>query len=745
MRKINLSIMTMFLAALILATASCRKKEEVDPEHATTEESMQVKAIVYAYTIKASESMVDGSQLNLPPGSFIAIESGTRGPLYLKNFKGLPGQPITFINHSSGKTILKGSGSWTLKVGNCKDIRITGSGSSDTYGILVDGGHNAVTLPELTTDFEIDHIEVKNAGFAGIMGKTDPNCDSKTWRENFLMTDVSLHDNYIHDVKGEGFYIGYSFYNGRSESCGTVYPHEIHGLRIYKNIIKNSGCEGIQVGCAAKDCEIFDNYIENYGTDPFAAYQNNGLQIGAGTAGKCYNNIIRKGPGNGMQVFGTGGNLIYNNVIADAGSIGIFCDERTAPTEGFIFINNTIVNTGSDGMRLYSEQVPMNTIINNIIVNPKSGKYVNTTSGVKLNEKNNYYSMDISSVKFVNYAEGNYTLNQGSPAVNTGWDVSSYGITHDLLKATRPSGGVFDIGAYEYGGTVISDPVSAPAPAPAPDPSSPISGLTLINADTDKDISGLTHGQEINFAIIGTTKLNVRANPAASTGSVVFMLDGKIFRTESYAPYALAGDGSGGNYYAWTPSLGRHTLIVTPYSLAGGKGTAGMPLTVEFTVVNSLVSNPVPTPIPSTTVKFLAAEDAYLDRGIRYNNSYLRVENGRRVTYLKFNVSSVTSFSSAKLRLKCDGDEGYGTVKVSTGSHNNWTENTITSNSAPGVSSTIAFQKNTFQKGKVYEFDLSSAIKSNGTYTIIITMDSGGNDMSFGSSEGSSGPELIIN
>lgn len=462
-------IVLMLSVMTTLNFSSCTKKEEVNPVKQApvvsdssvsdgkpapkpSDKPVQQPAVV-AYTIKASESTVDGSKLNLPPGSVVAIEAGSRGPLYLKNFTGTASQPITFINAAGGQAILKGSGPWALKVGACKNIRITGSGGGGEYGLVVDGGNNGFVLPELSTDFEIDHVEVRNTGFAGIMAKTDPNCDSKTWRDNFVMRNVSFHHNYIHDVGGEGFYIGNSFYNGKQESCGTVYPHTIEGIRVYENTVKNSGCEGIQVGCATKDCEIYNNHIENYGKTPFANYQNNGLQIGAGTSGKCYNNVILNGPGNGLIMNGTGGNIVYNNIIVNAGALGIFCDERTTPVGGYSFINNTIVNSGSDGIKLYSEQVDMNNVINNIIINPGTGKYINTSSGVRLNEKNNYYSKDLASVKFANPGSGNYSLLNGSPAVNKGQDVSSFGIREDLKGSLRPIGGAFDIGAYEFTGS----------------------------------------------------------------------------------------------------------------------------------------------------------------------------------------------------------------------------------------------------------------------------------------------------
>jgi hypothetical protein len=455
------SFILSFCIALLIGFTSCEKKEEIIPneplpigEVEKPEEPTKpvdpVKPITIAYTVKASENTLDGSKLNIAPGSYVAFEAGQRGPLYIKNFVGEEGNPITFINSKNGQTIFKGSGPWAIKVGYSKHIKISGTGTKNAeYGIMVDGGHNGLVLPELTTNYEINNVEVKNCGFAGIMGKTDPNCDKSTWRDNFIMKGVSLHHNYIHDVDGEGFYIGNSFYNGKSESCGTVYPHEIHGLRVFKNIVKNVGCEGIQVGCASRDCEVYDNYIENPGKSPFANFQNNGLQIGAGTSGKCYNNIIKNAPGNGMIVNGVGGNLVYNNFILNSGQLGIFCDERTTPTGGYSFINNTIVNTGSDGIKLYSEEVPFNNIINNIIINPKTGKFLNTNNGVKVTNNNNYFSADIASVKFENAGSGNYKLGTGSPAIDKGANVSSFGITKDLLGNTRVLGSAADIGAYE--------------------------------------------------------------------------------------------------------------------------------------------------------------------------------------------------------------------------------------------------------------------------------------------------------
>src|SRR5205085_3555973 len=106
----------------------------------------------------------------------------------------------------------------------------------------------------------------------------------------------------------------------------------------------------------------------------------------------------------------------------------------------------------------------------------------------------------------------------------------------------------------------------------------------------------------LNLATLPTRNLNVRANTNPVTvGSVVFALTGTQTnnRTETNAPYSLFGDVSG-NYNPWTPAVGSYTLKGTPFSGAGGSGSAGTPLTVNFTVTNQ-GSTPTPTATPTAT------------------------------------------------------------------------------------------------------------------------------------------------
>ena len=94
---------------------------------------------------------------------------------------------------------------------------------------------------------------------------------------------------------------------------------------------------------------------------------------------------------------------------------------------------------------------------------------------------------------------------------------------------------------------------------------------TLINAETDEPVPGfdpILEGATLKLSDLPTRKLSIRANTSApNVGSVKFGLDGNDdYRTEKRPPYALTGD-QGGDYAAWTPSVGKHRVTAT----AGGK------------------------------------------------------------------------------------------------------------------------------------------------------------------------------
>lgn len=450
----------------------------------------------------------DATQLGVNPGEKICIQAGTYNRVAIANILGTATMPVTVVN-TGGLVTFDGTSNPTgLALNNCKYVKLTGSGDAQfQYGIKVQqtgAGVSGITIASLSDYVEVEKVEVAGADFAGIMIKTDPTCDPATWRQNFTMHNVKVHHNYIHDVKGEGLYIGNTFYSqGVTRTCDgrtvTLYPHDIVGLQIYNNITQRTGAEGIQYACAS-NAEVHHNTVLDAGLSPFALYQSNGIQVGGGAGGRLYNNVIKNSQADGIILVGhLGNNKVFNNLVTDSKEYGIFCDDRpgSLANTSVLLANNTIVRTKLDGIGLFNE-INFTTVVNNVIMFPGSGFYIYANEGVPYADQNNYKSSDYNTTTFVNIDAGDYHPRAGSPLVDAGRAVNGYGITFDLDDKARPINNVYDIGAYEYGsaagGRLASDEYIKPSSiALIAFPSPCVEKLTVqLNQEVIKELSVVT-------------------------------------------------------------------------------------------------------------------------------------------------------------------------------------------------------------------------------------------------------------
>lgn len=315
---------------------------------------------VIEQTVAVANGLTNYSDVR--PGDTVCIAAGTRGDLLLRNFQGTAEDPITFIN-AGGQAVINSNTSHGILVQNSRFFRLTGSGANDIeYGIkIVNSTNGGVQVGYRSSDFEIDHIEVSGVGGAGISAKTEAVCsdgstndydydadgtklgdlDDVVNRNNFTQYNFVFHDNYVHDIGTVAFYIGSSFYQGRRISCGsgpeTVYAPVIIGVSVYNNRIANTGTDGMQVGSAIDNCSIYHNEIlrDSQANEP---YQQSGIMNNLGSVCNIYSNFIKDGGGPGIFVQGNGGNIIYNNVIVNAGqnkSLGNNCGD------GIIVVNGS--------------------------------------------------------------------------------------------------------------------------------------------------------------------------------------------------------------------------------------------------------------------------------------------------------------------------------------------------------------------------------------------------------------------
>ncbi|MEI6140725.1 MAG: choice-of-anchor Q domain-containing protein, partial [Mariniphaga sp.] len=432
---------------------------------------------------------LDAAYQNIKPGDTLVFVSGAKNYLLIKNFHGAPGKPLVMIN-SGGPVIIDTDHYYGISIANCQYIKLTGTGDpSQTYGFQVKRVANGsgLGIGELSSDFEIDHVSIENCKIGGLYAKTDPDCSLTSVRGNFTQHNTIIHDNYVANVADEGMYIGSTKYDGQTVFCNgkdtVLMPSLLDGVRVYNNIVKYSGWDGIQVSSASKDCKIYNNTIL-FDSQAEANAQMSGIMIGGGTKCDCFNNFISQGKGDGIESHGLGGTRIFNNIILDAGKsylpadltqmkYGIYISDN----DSSIYIeNNNIVNPKSDGIRFASVTGNVNVIASNVIINPGNfDLYQNGNTWAKgvdsyimrpdpgfiFTLQNNYLSRNADSVKFVSttfQTPVDFKLLAGSPLIDHA--DADKNINFDFSGSPRPSGIKSDIGAFEF----KSDTVPTPKP-----------------------------------------------------------------------------------------------------------------------------------------------------------------------------------------------------------------------------------------------------------------------------------------
>jgi hypothetical protein len=166
------------------------------------------------------------------------------------------------------------------------------------------------------------------------------------------MNNIYIHHNYIHNITGEGMYIGHTGPDG-GQGGNQLLPVRMRNVVIAYNRVDHTGWDGIQLSNATTGNKIQHNTIINFGTSNQYGQQA-GIILGGNTQGDIYDNTIKYGTGNGIQNFGFGMNKIYNNYIekvgrngSDRGFEGVFCNDilitsEWRPKQQIQAYNNTI-------------------------------------------------------------------------------------------------------------------------------------------------------------------------------------------------------------------------------------------------------------------------------------------------------------------------------------------------------------------------------------------------------------------
>lgn len=350
---------------------------------------------------------------------------------------------------ASGDTIIVFAGDYadfsvsmdhvTVKVNPGDTVTISHTTTSQTDWIRVYGAYDV-----------IDGFEVLNSPRFGIRAATTDH--------------VTIQNNKVHNNYDCGIFTAFAPYvliqnnetylNGYRN--GSNFQHGIY--------ISNSD--------TPNDFPVVrgNNSHNNYGSGlqlngDFQTTDGSGATDGVISGAIIENNLIHDNGGKGFSLISVQGATVRNNVMYNDGGAGEIhfatqagthtCNSgATGCTDGHSLDsnNNVVVNNTIGGSTVAAIRITdgiNNVMFNNILISSNSS-YVDETGGP------NYYSsastLTTSTGLFTNYAGHDYHLAPGSAAIGHG--VATYqsqsAPSLDIVGVTRPQGGSYDSGAYEY-------------------------------------------------------------------------------------------------------------------------------------------------------------------------------------------------------------------------------------------------------------------------------------------------------
>jgi len=396
---------------------------------------------------------VDGDELGIGPGDRVCVTAGEREFIRFQNLTGSADEPIEIINCGGLVRIHNTERAYALVFeDDSQHFHLTGTGDSElTYGFEISAPDRepypgvGLWLLGRSTNYEVDHVEIHDTGFAGVSAKTDPLCDGSADQGTFTQRDVSFHHMYVHDTIGEGFYIGSTQANGQTISCDGSseehQPHFLEGVRLTDNVIENTGWDGAQIGMAREGCVVARNVIRNVGLEG-VEYQQQGLQIGSFSKCEIHRNRLENGPTNGIFVLEADDTWVHDNLVIGFAGDGIYANIRDRFSgKRYRFHHNTVVGSGEDALQVFGGMLGPSEALSNLVVGNGTG--VSAGGDVDWTATGNV-ELAMGEAGFV--GDGDYRLTTGSPARGAGVSVPMLELDFEGYPRPDPP----SAGAFEY-------------------------------------------------------------------------------------------------------------------------------------------------------------------------------------------------------------------------------------------------------------------------------------------------------
>jgi hypothetical protein len=410
------------------------------------------------YTLKPDSGghiIVDGK--NYKPGDVIFI-TGNPKDVLLSNVNGDPINNVHITNVPGEKLSIGdekwsgGSYSYGLVFKRSKYVNIfpsykgafTLSGSTstalDTNGFGVRGAYFNLRIDDLSDNFTVRDLVIKNGG-TGLWAKTEVSpTDSRTWAGNFL-ENFKFYNLEISNTYVEGMYIGHTATLWNIKTNQPMYTRPTTDLANYKEPAKlrnvvienckvyNTGFDAIQTA-AIDNLDVVGNEIYGWAANKNWGH-NAGILIGGRVKNfRVFNNYIHEGYGDGIQVYAEGGAdaIIKNNLVVKAGMEGVSL--RGTNALAVLFERNTVIMPGSTTFRVNGAMggTGQNIVRKNIFIQPAAtggvvypNRYIYLENGGKVTDEDNIKIPALADVALG--VDNYYEPRAGSPFVGYGYEI----------------------------------------------------------------------------------------------------------------------------------------------------------------------------------------------------------------------------------------------------------------------------------------------------------------------------------
>jgi hypothetical protein len=407
----------------ILFVAGCRKAENSVSPIVDTSKIDVVATTGRTFTIVPDANgrlVIDNASGVYKAGDVLNLKGSFTG-VFISNMSGSSSAPI-IIQNLPGTVTYVGNPSWNggsyaaaFSFTKCHYIRL-GSGTAKA-NLVINGSTQAgspayfnIRLGEHTDNFEICRLTMNNGG-TGIVAKTEPvKGDPTTAYPNSTMYNLLIHDITVNNTVNEGMYIGHTatywdltggvpYYgpaSGFASGHTYVQPIKWSNVKIYNNVVQNTGADGIQTAAIDK-LEIYSNTVTNWAVRHGSA-DNGGILIGGRTTNtNTHDNVVRNAWGEPCQFYGSGENgathIIKNNLFAESQGDGV--SMRGSSNAIVQFVNNTVAYVKGNTFRVngYSGQTGKQLLNANVFIAPLNGagtiyakNYIYTENGGQVTE-----------------------------------------------------------------------------------------------------------------------------------------------------------------------------------------------------------------------------------------------------------------------------------------------------------------------------------------------------------------------